>query len=89
MPWTRSVRSALFAGWFGPIGAAALFYAMLIQDETGSAALWPAISLAIGASVLAHGVTGTPFTRLFGGERMTGQPDGAKADALEEEADLR
>ena len=35
MPWTRPVRSAVFAGWFGPIGAAALFYAMLIQDETG------------------------------------------------------
>ena len=47
-------------------GAAALFYAMMIQDETGSSALWPAISLAIGASVLAHGVTSTPLTRLFG-----------------------
>ena len=67
LPWNRDVRSALFAGWFGPIGAAALFYAMLIQDETGSAALWPFISLAIGASVLAHGITGTPMTRVFGG----------------------
>ncbi len=85
MPWTRPVRSALFAGWFGPIGAAALFYAMMIQDETGSAALWPAISLAIGASVLAHGVTGTPFTRLFGGELTTGPPEDAKADAPEAE----
>lgn len=89
MPWTHSVRSTLFAGWFGPIGAAALFYAMMIQDETGSAALWPAISLAIGASVLAHGVTGTPFTRLFGGERMAGQPEGGKADAPEEGPDMR
>ena len=67
LPWNRDVRSALFAGWFGPIGAAALFYAMLIQDETGSAALWPFISLAIGASVLAHGISGTPMTRVFGG----------------------
>jgi NhaP-type Na+/H+ or K+/H+ antiporter len=66
MPWTRPLRSAAFAGWFGPIGAAALFYAMLIQDETGSAWLWPSISLAIGASVLAHGVTATPLTRMFG-----------------------
>ncbi len=63
MPWTRSVRSAAFAG---SIGAAALFYAMMTQDETGSAALWPAISLAIGASVLAHGTSSTPLTRLFG-----------------------
>ena len=68
IPWNRDVRSALFAGWFGPIGAAALFYAMLIQDDTGSAALWPFIALAIGASVLAHGITGTPLTRVFGGD---------------------
>jgi NhaP-type Na+/H+ or K+/H+ antiporter len=66
MPWTRSVRDAVFAGWFGPIGAAALFYAMLIQDETGSAQLWPLISLAIGTSVLAHGITATPITRMYG-----------------------
>lgn len=68
LPWNRDGLSALFAGWFGPIGAAALFYAMLIQDEIGSAGLWPFISLAIGASVLAHGITGTPLTRLFGGK---------------------
>ena len=74
MPWTRTAGSAAFAGWFGPIGAAALFYAMMIQDETGSAELWPPISLAIGASVVAHGITSTPFTRRFG----RGRP--AKAD---------
>lgn len=66
LPWNRDRRSALFAGWFGPIGAAALFYAMLIQDETGSPEYWPLISLAIGASVFAHGITGTPLTRVFG-----------------------
>ena len=69
MPWTRPVRNAAFAGWFGPIGAAALFYAMLIQDETGSAQLWPFISLAVGASVLAHGISATPMTRVFGARR--------------------
>ena len=76
LPWNRDVRSALFAGWFGPIGAAALFYAMLIQDETGSAALWPFISLAIGASVLAHGISGTPLTRMFGGTPPSENDDG-------------
>ena len=79
MPWTRRIGSALFAGWFGPIGAAALFYAMLIQDEIGSAALWPGISLAIGASVLAHGVTSTPMTRLFGRDHpASGDGDGSQ-----------
>jgi NhaP-type Na+/H+ or K+/H+ antiporter len=69
MPWTRKVGDAVFAGWFGPIGAAALFYAMLIEDQTGSPRLWPSISLAIGASVLAHGISATPITRLFGAKR--------------------
>ncbi len=79
MPWTSSLPSAAFAGWFGPIGAAALFYAMMIQEETGSAALWPFVSLAIGASVLAHGVTATPFTRLFGRGQPAAAEDGAAA----------
>lgn len=62
----QTVGSPAFAGWFGPIGAAALFYVMLMQDETGSASLAPPISLAIGASVMAHGITSTPLTRRFG-----------------------
>lgn len=66
MPWTRPVPHALFAGWFGPIGAAALFYAMEIQEQTGLREIWPAVSLAVAASVLAHGATGTPLTHLFG-----------------------
>ena len=76
MPWNRDLRSALFAGWFGPIGAAALFYAMLILDDSGSAELWPFIALAIGASVLAHGVSGTPLTRVFGGKAALGDDAG-------------
>ncbi len=72
MPWTRSLPNALFAGWFGPVGAAALFYAVEIQDRTGLHSAWPAISLAVGASVVAHGITGTPLTQLFGWLRSRG-----------------
>lgn len=66
MPWTRRRSDAAFAGWFGPVGAAALYYAMLIREQTGMPGVWPAISLAVGVSVLAHGVTGTPFTQALG-----------------------
>jgi NhaP-type Na+/H+ or K+/H+ antiporter len=65
MPWTRPFPAAVFAGWFGPIGAAALFYAMEIQARTGLNWVWPAASLAVGASVVVHGVSGTPFTWWF------------------------
>lgn len=66
MPWTGSRRRAAFAGWFGPIGAGALFYALEIQDRTGNEEIWPVVSVAIAASVLLHGITGTPFTWLLG-----------------------
>ena len=73
MPWTRPLPQALFAGWFGPVGAAALFYACDAQDLTGIGAIWPIVSLAAAASVVAHGISGTHLSRLLGrvGERRT------------------
>ena len=66
MPWARGRRDALFAGWFGPTGAGAVFYVLELQSRTGRSDLWPAVSLAVAASVVAHGVSGTPLTRMFG-----------------------
>lgn len=56
----------LFAGWFGPIGIAALFYTMVAHREVGHELLWPACSLIIASSIVVHGVTATPLTKLFG-----------------------
>ena len=71
MPWTQPLPQALFAGWFGPVGAAALYYACEAQDMTGICILWPVVSLAAAASVVAHGVTGTHLSLWLGrmGER--------------------
>ncbi len=69
MPWTRPLPQALFAGWFGPIGAAALFYALDAQNLTGLTNLWPIVSLAAAGSVLAHGITGTHLSALLGNLR--------------------
>jgi len=89
MPWTRSMPAALFAGWFGPVGAAAVFYALSIQMDTGITEVWPAVSLAVAASVLAHGVSGTPLTHAFGrmaspGFRERYESGEDPADAVEE-----
>lgn len=70
MPWTRPLPQALFAGWFGPVGAAALFYACDAQAQTGIGAIWPAVSLAAAASVFAHGITGTHLSALLGRVRQ-------------------
>jgi sodium/hydrogen antiporter len=53
-------------GWFGPIGVAALFYANLSVREAGVEEAWVIGSLIICASILVHGLSATPLTRLYG-----------------------
>ena len=65
-PLRASTKDVLFLGWFGPIGAAALYYAAFSLRETGIEEVWVVGSLIICASVLVHGVTATPLTKLYG-----------------------
>ena len=62
----RGTGDALFIGWFGPIGVAALYYANLSLRETGAEAAWVVGSLLITASIVVHGVSAAPLTRLYG-----------------------
>ncbi|RRJ31489.1 cation:proton antiporter domain-containing protein [Halocatena pleomorpha] len=57
---------ALFAGWFGPIGIAALFYATVAHRIIGEEIIWSAATLVVTSSILVHGVTATLFTKLYG-----------------------
>ncbi len=59
-------REALFAGWFGPVGVAALFYAVFALKESAPPVVWALASLAVVISVVVHGVLATPFTRKHG-----------------------
>ena len=63
LPALTAPRDRLFAGWFGPIGVAALYYAAEFAADLP--ALWPAVSLTVAASTLVHGATAAPFTRLY------------------------
>ncbi|MGQ9424373.1 cation:proton antiporter domain-containing protein [Gilvimarinus sp. F26214L] len=56
---------ALFAGWFGPIGVAALYYAIMAQHRTELPELWPLVSFAVVASIVVHGFSATPFSHLY------------------------
>lgn len=62
----REPKDVLFLGWFGPVGAAALYYATFSLQETGIDEVWTVGSLIICASVLVHGLTDTPLTKLYG-----------------------
>lgn len=61
----RPLPDALFLGWFGPIGVSALLYARLAMDSSAVAAVWPAATLVIAASVVAHGMTAMPGQARF------------------------
>lgn len=65
----RGMKDALFVGWFGPIGVAAIYYGMVSLRVTGQSDVWTVASLVIFGSVLVHGITATPFAQLYGSKR--------------------
>ena len=65
IPTLRRRRDAMFVGWFGPIGVAALYYAMLAEERTGQKDIWTFGSLLIASSLLAHGMTAAPLIKLY------------------------
>jgi sodium/hydrogen antiporter len=62
----KTWSDALFIGWFGPLGVGALFYAVYAHGETGYDEPWIVASLVICASIVVHGLSATPLTRLYG-----------------------
>lgn len=69
----RDLGDALFLGWFGPIGIAALYYANLSLGLADAEEAWIVGSLVISVSILSHGVTATPFARLYSSRWGTGR----------------
>lgn len=67
-PFLKQVSSwprVLLLGWFGPIGVAALFYAVLSIERAGNKQALPTVLAIITASVFIHGFTSIPFSRLY------------------------
>jgi len=58
-------QDTLFLGWFDPIGAAAIFYAMLALRKTGLESAWVIGSLIICASIIARGFTAVPLAKAY------------------------
>lgn len=63
-----SRRDAAFVGWFGPLGIAAIYYAVFAEryNLPYYSSLYGAATLAIAISVLVHSLTATPGARLLG-----------------------
>ncbi|MBW3659655.1 MAG: cation:proton antiporter, partial [Actinobacteria bacterium] len=74
LPWILALRrplglggrDALWLGWFGPIGVAALFYLGLAHEQgVSDPAVWHAGTLVIAASTLFHGASAAPGRHAF------------------------
>lgn len=66
VPALNRPTASLFVGWFGPIGIAAVFYAILAAELTGVEVVWLVGSLVATGSILAHGMTAVPATLRYG-----------------------
>jgi NhaP-type Na+/H+ or K+/H+ antiporter len=62
----KDTKEYAFTGWFGPIGIAALFYAILAHLKTGRNDVWTIASATIFASILTYGLSANPLTLWLG-----------------------
>ncbi len=75
LPAKMSAAARLFIGWFGPRGLSSLLLALLVVHAhvPHAEALLSVVGVVVVASVILHGVTGTPLASLYGRrvERVT------------------
>ncbi|MDQ3932120.1 MAG: cation:proton antiporter, partial [Actinomycetota bacterium] len=65
-PLRLSRGDAVWLGWFGPIGIAALYYLTYVAEKgVPDTTIWAAGSMVIAASTLAHGMTTLPGRRAY------------------------
>lgn len=81
---TLNSHDVAYLGWFGPIGIAAIYYATFARSHVHDPLIWDAASALIFASILVHGMTAAPLTRLYARQRGV-VPDAMRA--LEEETE--
>ena len=65
LPKFKSWYDIIFLGWFGPVGVAALFYAMHVLKETPYYLVWEVTSFVVFFSTVVHGLTSIPFSRFY------------------------
>lgn len=61
----KKIYSVLIMGWFGPIGVAALYYAIISKEKAHFEDAWIIPSLIVVASTLVHGLTSVPLEKLY------------------------
>jgi sodium/hydrogen antiporter len=56
---------AAFAGWFGPLGVAALYYVASVHHQVELPELWPLVSFLVSGSIFIHGLSAMPLSHVY------------------------
>jgi NhaP-type Na+/H+ or K+/H+ antiporter len=71
-------RTVAFIGWFGPRGLASVIFALLAVDTLDAPdanRVLAAVTITVVLSVLAHGITASPFAARYGAAVSTLRPE--------------
>ena len=71
-------RTVAFIGWFGPRGLASVIFALLAVDTLAphdASRVLAAVTITVVLSVLAHGITASPFVARYGAAVSTLRPE--------------
>ncbi|WP_019339526.1 cation:proton antiporter [Stutzerimonas stutzeri] len=71
--WRNSlnIRDSLYLGWFGPLGIAAIYFVALAHSHLHDPLYWHAASALIFASIMIHGASAAPLSRLYANHHGT------------------
>ncbi|WP_456269971.1 cation:proton antiporter [Kushneria sp. AK178] len=61
----RDFRTAAWLGWIGPLGVAALLYALEVREKADLDMVWPLVTLVVVASIVIHGSSSIVSARAY------------------------
>ena len=80
-------QTVAFVGWFGPRGLASIIFALIafesLQAETAVATVLSVIATTVVLSVLAHGLTASPWSQRYGSWATRNRPTVESSEAVE------
>jgi NhaP-type Na+/H+ or K+/H+ antiporter len=80
-------QTVVFVGWFGPRGLASIIFALIafesLDGDPAVSTILSVIATTVVLSVLAHGLTATPWSERYGSWANRNHPDVESADAVE------
>jgi NhaP-type Na+/H+ or K+/H+ antiporter len=81
------LQTVTFVGWFGPRGLASIIFALIafesLQEEPAVATVLSVIATTVVLSVLAHGLTASPWAQRYGAWANRTRPPVELAEAVE------